>query len=409
MTDITHPDQPRATLPFKTVLLSMLGLWLTYFVLTTLRGTIVGIDFQGELLIRRFMVCIGGVLVTFVMWLVLRLFDNKSLLVKGAAAMVIALPAALLIAQINQWAFADIQDKIFAEMGAKQGVVIRRDASGNLLVDVPPPGATELNEGEPAPDPVATVTLERADDPYASWRQLTDIALGRYFLLLAWGTLYLALLAAAQARVAERREGEFRRQAKEAELRSLRYQVNPHFLFNSLNSLSALVMTGKADRAEEMIQTLSSFYRHSLADDTTSDVDLADEFALQQHYLEIEAIRFPDRLVTKIDLPDDLKMARIPGMILQPLIENSVKYAVAPLSRPVTIRVAAREDAGRLVLTVSDDGPGSMDLGEPGFGIGLANVSDRLKARFNTDATIVAGPNDSGYSTEIRVPLRKHD
>jgi LytS/YehU family sensor histidine kinase len=168
-------------------------------------------------------------------------------------------------------------------------------------------------------------------------------------------------------------------------------------------------MTGKGDRAEDMIQTLSNFYRHSLAEDTTSDVYLADEFALQQHYLEIEAIRFPDRLVTEFDLPDDLTTARIPGMILQPLVENSVKYAVAPLSRPVVLSIKAREDYGRLAISVSDDGPGANDLAEHGFGIGLANVRDRLKARFGDDATITAGPTETGYCTEIRVPLRRHD
>lgn len=395
-----------AHVPFKTVLLSMIALWLTYFALTSLRGFIVGIDLQMELMSRRIIVAAGGVLVTLLMWLILRLFDQRTLAVKAAAAMVIALPAALLIAQINQWAFADVQDKVFAKMGAKEGVVIRRDASGNLLLDVPPPGELEAGVERMDAPPAATVTLERADDTYARLRQLTDIALGRYFLLLAWASLYLALLAVSEARNAERRESQFRRAAKEAELRSLRYQVNPHFLFNSLNSLSALVMTGKTERAESMIQTLSNFYRHSLADDTTSDVDLADEFSLQQHYLAIEAIRFPDRLITEVDLPESLEKARVPGMILQPLIENSVKYAVAPLNRPVTIKVAAREDFGRLAITVSDDGPGANDIAEHGFGIGLANVRDRLKARFGKEASITAGPTETGYCTEIRVPLR---
>ena len=108
--------------------------------------------------------------------------------------------------------------------------------------------------------------------------------------------LYIAILAIEQARAAERREQKFRSAAKAAELRSLRYQVNPHFLFNTLNSLSALVMTGKPQRAEEMIKSISRFYRHSLADEPTSDVALADEFDLQRQYLEIEAVRFPDRL-----------------------------------------------------------------------------------------------------------------
>jgi LytS/YehU family sensor histidine kinase len=210
-----------------------------------------------------------------------------------------------------------------------------------------------------------------------------------------------------QARVAERREQEFRSAAKAAELRSLRYQVNPHFLFNTLNSLSALVMTGKADRAEMMIQTISRFYRHSLADEPTGDVYLEDEFDLQQLYLDIEAVRFPERLTCNFDLPDDLKKARVPGMILQPLVENSVKYAVSTVARSVTITVAAREEFDRLVISVSDDGPGVPEGTPHGFGIGLANVSDRLEARFGSDVAFTSAPIPGGYKTEMRIPLSR--
>jgi LytS/YehU family sensor histidine kinase len=195
--------------------------------------------------------------------------------------------------------------------------------------------------------------------------------------------------------------------AKAAELRSLRYQVHPHFLFNALNSLSALVMTGRADRAEEMIQTLSAFYRHSLADDPTADLPLADEFDLQRHYLEIETTRFPDRLRTRLELPDDLSGYRVPGMILQPLVENSVKYGVSASRRPVTVTISAREEYGRLVLTVTDDGPGKAGAAS-GFGIGLANVRDRLMARFGEQASIVSGATLDGYETQLRLPLVTH-
>jgi LytS/YehU family sensor histidine kinase len=131
------------------------------------------------------------------------------------------------------------------------------------------------------------------DDQQLFWQELTDIALGRYFLLIAWAALYLALGNAQQRRAAEWREAEYRRAAKAAELRSLRYQVNPHFLFNTLNSLSALVMVGRAEEAERMIQTISSFYRHSLTTDPTADVPLVDEIALQRHYLAIEGSASP--------------------------------------------------------------------------------------------------------------------
>lgn len=418
-------------LPLRVVLASMVGLWLCYFLLTTLRGSIVGLEMQNELMFRRALVSLAGVVITFAMWLVLRLFDERALWAKIIAALVLALPAAVLIAQANQMIFADIEAQVMEKMGERQGIRIRRDEAGNVLVDMPglpgqyddPEGVSGPGSDAMEPQVSATVTLAQASSRIEQWRQLSDIALGRYFLLLAWASLYLALLAGAQAKASERREGEFRRAAKASELRSLRYQVNPHFLFNTLNSLSALVMTGKAERAEEMIQTISNFYRYSLADDPTSDVELAEEFELQRHYLDIEQVRFPERLKTKFDLPPALAQARVPGMILQPLIENSVKYAVAPYSEPVTVTLAARVEYGRLVLSVSDDGPGDkqaadnlidtgpFDMGENakrGFGIGLANVRDRLEARFGKEASITSGPTRHGYLTELRLPLVTH-
>ena len=206
---------------------------------------------------------------------------------------------------------------------------------------------------------------------------------------------------------AERREGAYRRAAKAAELRSLRYQVNPHFLFNTLNSLSALVLTGKTQAAERMIQTISTFYRRSLADDPTADVPLREEFALQKLYLDIEAVRFPQRLRAVYDLPAELEEARVPGMILQPLVENSVKHAVAPTSGRVTITLAAREEGGRLVITVADDGRDKDASAKvpAGHGIGLANVRDRLEARFGAHASIDAVTGPDGYATQLHLPL----
>jgi LytS/YehU family sensor histidine kinase len=157
-----------------------------------------------------------------------------------------------------------------------------------------------------------------------------------------------------------------------------------------------------------MIQTISTFYRRSLADDPTSDVPLREEFALQRLYLDIETVRFPDRLKAEYDLPDSLAGALVPGMILQPLVENSVKHAVAPASRKVTITLSAREEYGRLVVTVADDGAGAVRHGarpSDGFGIGLGNVHDRLAARFGDEASVVSGPTSSGYATQIRIPL----
>jgi two-component system, LytTR family, sensor kinase len=408
------PPPSRVSVSFRTVLLSMVALWATYFLLATLRSLVMDFGLQFEMAWRRGLLSAVGVGLTIVLWLLLRLFDRRTLAVKIAAAIVLALPVAMVIGQVNQWIFEDLQikqEKLYAQ---KYNLNLRRDEAGNLLVDVPVRRVSPALGGEQTGDQSAeevvgseSVMIAPADAYGDFWRRLLEVALGRYFLLLAWATTYFALVAGVQAREAERREEQFRTAAKAAELRSLRYQVNPHFLFNTLNSLSALVMTGKTDRAEAMIQTMSRFYRHSLADELTNDVPLRDEFDLQRLYLDIEAVRFPERLKCVFDLPPALADARVPGMILQPLVENSVKYAVSTVTRPVTITVAAREHLDELVITVSDDGPGVPTGIAHGLGIGLANVRDRLRARFGPEVGFVTGASHSGYQTEIRIPLTR--
>ena len=397
-------DSPAATVSLRTVLFSMVVLWATYFILTTLRSMVMDFGLQWELGWRRLLVTAAGVALTVVLWLLLRLFDNRALWIKISAAIGLALPVALAIGQINYIVFKDMSSAVEQAYAQKNNLNLRRDESGNLLVEVP---AREGEAGPGAGSATRSVIIEPAETTSDFWRKLLDVALGRYFLLLAWASTYFALLAGVQARSAQAREEQFRSAAKAAELRSLRYQVNPHFLFNTLNSLSALVMIGKADSAEKMIQTISRFYRHSLATEPTADVALRDEFDLQKLYLDIEAVRFPTRLVTVFDLPPDLEEARVPGMILQPLVENSVKYAVSPVSRPVTITLAAREEFDRLVITVGDDGPGVPQGTTHGFGIGLANVRDRLEARFGPDIGFASAPVPGGYCTEIRIPLSR--
>ncbi len=402
-----HASGTDVTVPFPTVLFSMVVLWATYFLIVTVRSYILDFDMQFELAWRRALVTLCGLGLTIVFWFLMRLFDHKALWVKTSAAILLAVPVALAIGQVNQIVFEEMQLRQDQRYFEKNNLNFRRDEAGNLLFEVP--GEQSGGAAPSAADPSSSesILIAPAEDATSRWRSVVDIALGRYFLLLAWASLYFALLAGFQASAAQRREEEFRSAAKAAELRSLRYQVNPHFLFNTLNSLSALVMTGKPQRAEEMIQSISRFYRHSLAGDPTSDVMLADEFDMQRQYLEIEAVRFPERLRMVFDLPADLADARVPGMILQPLVENSVKYAVSPVARPVTITVEAREEFDRLVINVRDDGPGVPAGVKHGFGIGLANVRDRLEARFGPDVVLTSTPHKGGYVTEMRIPLTR--
>ncbi len=414
-TEEVQAPNTRATVPLRLVTASVVALWLTYFLLSTVRSVILDFGFQEEMLWRRGVVTLVGAVMTLAVWLILRLFDEKPLWAKIAVALVVALPASIPISQANQWIFQDVQEKEEARSAREQGFVLRRDVTGNILVDIPVDKLKNLPAGLPTgrPGAAATVMFQPAPTTADRWRQIVDVALGRYFVILAWASLYFAMLAGAQTRESQRREERFRSAAKAAELRSLRYQVNPHFLFNALNSLSALVMTGRPDKAEQMIQSLSRFYRHSLAEDTSADVELADEFDLQRQYLEIEKVRFPDRLRTRYELPEALAHCRVPGMILQPLVENSVKYGVSASAAPVTVSIEAREEYGRLVITVADDAPVKAKAKARkegnGFGIGLANVRDRLAARFGEQASVTSGPlAGGGYETQVRIPLVRH-
>ena len=410
--------------PFRTVVISIVLLRAVYFALATIRWEILGVGMGLEMMRLRAIVAVAGIGVTIVLWLLLRLFDSRALWVQATAALLLAAPASVMLAQINYYVFADMNTKmeqIFVDIASGKSPSESGPESAQSSADRN--AASEREPGEAKEAGISEPDIFVENDALRGARQinrkidlgmlsflgpLTEIAFSRYFMMLAWCSLYYSLLAISKARLAERREQEFRNAAKAAELRSLRYQANPHFLFNTLNSLSSLVITGKAERAEQMIQLISRFYRHSLADDPTTNVTLADEFDLQRLYLAIEAVRFPERLRSELILPPELADARVPGMILQPLIENSVRYAVSPVNRPVLIRVEAREEFDRLVITVSDDGPGMPDNVRNGFGIGLANVRDRLEARFGPDIVLESGPVPGGYRTEMRIPLTRN-
>jgi len=271
----------------------------------------------------------------------------------------------------------------------------------------PPPSTAQL--GKAPGGMMVQVGGTRADDAnMKTVKMIADSAVNSYFFFAGWAALYLALCYAAVVGALERKNAAFRAAAQAAELRALRYQVNPHFLFNTLNSLSSLVMVGRQAAAERMIINLSSFFRASLVGDPSEDVRLAEEIRLQQLYLDIEQIRFPDRLRLDIELPDHLRDALVPGLILQPLIENAVKYGVSRSRRPVTIAIRAASERDRLQLTVEDDGePGSAsaEAGQ-GTGLGLRNVADRIAARFDGDGSCRAQPlAPGGFRVELTMPL----
>jgi hypothetical protein len=214
-----------------------------------------------------------------------------------------------------------------------------------------------------------------------------------------------SLLSLIETRERDRLLVEARAAADRAQLAALRLQLSPHFLFNTLNAIGALVTTGRAVEAEAMIDRLSDVLRASLAPGMDSLVPLADELAVTRAYLDIEAVRFRDRMTVDYDCPPELDRALTPGFLLQPLVENAVKYAVAPALRPTRIRVSARREGDELVLAVEDDGPGEGRPSASGTGLGLRNVRERLGLLFGARGRLKAGPSGPGFRVEARQPL----
>jgi two-component system, LytTR family, sensor kinase len=240
--------------------------------------------------------------------------------------------------------------------------------------------------------------------PALNGRGLFYIAYSMWFFL-AWSAMYLALSYSAEVREQERRWAELRDLAHATHLRALTYQIHPHFLFNTLNSISAMVLDARIADADLMIRRLSEFLRASLALDPLQDVLLKDEIALQQLYLEIEQIRFPD-LRTEISVPAELGEALVPSMILQPIVENSIKYAVSGRDGPAVIAITAVRDDGMLDLTVEDSG-GSVEKTSGGNGIGLRNVRERLHEQYGDRQSLEARAIEPcGYRVTLRLPLQ---
>ena len=188
------------------------------------------------------------------------------------------------------------------------------------------------------------------------------------------------------ARAAERRELESQLAAQEAELRMLRTQIDPHFLFNSLNSISALTSQNPA-AAREMTLQLADFFRHTLGLEAHRKVTLAAEAKLVTHFLAIEKVRFGARLAVLQDIAPDASACLLPPMILQPLVENAVKHGIGNLAQGGTIRIHAVRAGSLLKVQVDNDVDAEAPAARPG-GIGLANVRQRLASLYGHEASV---------------------
>ena len=198
--------------------------------------------------------------------------------------------------------------------------------------------------------------------------------------------------------------------ARHAQLALLRYQLNPHFLFNTLNSVNALISKGDAGRATKMINKLSEFFRHSLRAKPETEVTVAEEIATTELYLDIEKTRFADRLTVEIQIAESAKSRLVPSMILQPLVENALKHAIGVSESGGHIRILASEvDSGALQLRVEDSGPEANHRQShqrpPGASVGLENTKARLHAFYGDRARVqIEQAEIGGYSVLVEMP-----
>lgn len=233
----------------------------------------------------------------------------------------------------------------------------------------------------------------------------TTYGLSLYF---AWSCLILSLSFLRQARAAERALALAREEALFAQMQALRYQVNPHFLFNTLNSIAGLIEEGAGEKARGMALSLSRFMRTTLDMDPLTDVPLSREVALQQEYLEIEQERFPDRLRVYINLEPGCEHALVPNLILQPLVENAIKHGLGRSQSSVTLRISAQRLEGVLLLLVENDVPPDGSTAMDGMGIGIRNVASRLRRGFGERASVYTGLRKPGiFEVRIRLPWRE--
>src|ERR671912_1337987 len=382
---------------------SILGFWLVYYL------TVVGRAFlspdPGTILFNRSFTLVIGIVLTAGIYFAIKLLahrDNlRRLVIVGliASFLAAAAQAAVLIA-IDRY-----QEKPQDELRfvSREGYSVTE--TGNQI-------RVEREDQEPL-----ILTFPRIGElqPWIQFRVAADSTVTWFFFFAAWSAFYIAMLSQAQALGAQRRVAEAESAARAAQVRALRYQVNPQFLFNTLNSLSSLVMSGRPEEAEEMILKLSTFFRSSLSLDPSADVTLAEEIALQSLYLDIERVRFPRRLKVEIDVPPGLETALLPALILQPVVENAIKYGVSPTRDKIVLRIAAREAGpGRFTVEVSNSGKNGLarkreDTPE-GTGLGLGNVCERLRARFGNAAQCEFGPVDGGgYRVVMTLPLDRAD
>ncbi len=246
-------------------------------------------------------------------------------------------------------------------------------------------------------------------DMFDSWARILATALIQTYLLLSWSALYFGIYYYES--VQREREATLRANAlaQEAQMKMLRYQLNPHFLFNTLNAISTLILDRDNERANLAVTRLSAFLRHTLDQDPMKKVTLKQELEALDLYLGIEKLRFGSRLRLQFDIDPGALDALVPSLLLQPLIENALKYAIAPSETGGTLHLGARVIGQRLLLHVADDGPGlapGARIGA-GRGVGLRNTQERLSVLYGDRSRLAHHNTAPGLRIDIEFPAEQ--
>jgi two-component system, LytTR family, sensor kinase len=259
--------------------------------------------------------------------------------------------------------------------------------------------------------------LDLAFNPYGYntiWRPFAPLWLNNFFNgIPSYIVLYIAILAfgyviESRARLAyqQTETARLNEQLSKAQLEALRRQIEPHFLFNSLNAVAGLVREGRNDAAVSMIAGLSDFLRRVLDDSTRQQVPLSEEMEFAQKYLDIQKVRFVERLQLSVDVPKELLLAQVPPLILQPIVENAIKHGIAKRVQGGAIRIVASRSNGRLILSVYNDGPGLPASGGARDGIGISNMRTRLRSLYGDEFELnMRNQVPDGVEVSVSVPF----
>jgi two-component sensor histidine kinase len=236
--------------------------------------------------------------------------------------------------------------------------------------------------------------------------------MGSFYIMLCWSGLYFGIKYYQQLQEQTEQTLKAVAAAHQAQLKMLRYQLNPHFLFNTLNAISTLILDGSNKTANQAVTRLSDFLRYTLENDPMSRVTLGSELDALDLYLEIEKVRFGDRLTIEKDIDERAAKALVPSLILQPLIENAIKYAISPMEEGGTLRISARAQHDTLILQLSDTGPGlgNGNNGQKSSGVGLKNTRERLQQLYGETQAFTLAPNEpTGLTITINIPFEERD